>query len=291
MHIQVHHARDAFGRGLTFSHIENFELLHRILNFTLTTTGLYHAGYSNYLVIPTVRNEVQLPNLPPAFDGFTILHLSDLHLDLDPLIGGAIAKQLPTDAYDLCVVTGDFRERTDGETEPVVALMAELAPHLKAPTYAILGNHDFIEMVPGMEALGMSFLLNENVALERDGTRIHLAGVDDPHFYQTDNFEKATEGIPQEEISILLAHTPEVYRKAAGTGFDLMLCGHTHAGQICLPGGRHIVKNVHCPNMLLRGAWKFHGLRGYTSPGTGSSGVPVRFFCPPKITLHTLRGG
>ena len=79
-------------------------------------------------------------------------------------------------------------------------------------------------------------LLNENHAIERGNQRIYLAGIDDAHFYRVDNIEKAATGIPLGNFSILLSHTPEVYQQASYADFSLLLSGHTHGGQICLPG-------------------------------------------------------
>jgi predicted MPP superfamily phosphohydrolase len=154
--------------------------------------------------------------------------------------------------------------------------------------YGILGNHDFIEFVPALEAAGMRMLLNENVQLQRGSDSIYLAGIDDPHFYETHDVQRAARGVPQDAYSILLSHTPESYRLAAACRFDLMLCGHTHGGQICLPGGVPVLTNSGCPRTMVRGDWTYQDLSGYTSPGTGSAGVPARFFCPPEITLHRL---
>jgi len=137
--------------------------------------------------------------------------------------------------------------------------------------------------------MGIHVLLNESVALERDGAAIHLAGIDDAHYYQVDNIEKAAHDIPSEAISILLSHTPEAYRHAAHAGFRLMLCGHTHGGQICLPGGIPVITDADCPRALAAGPWKYHDLVGYTSVGAGASIVDVRLNCPPEITLHRLR--
>jgi predicted MPP superfamily phosphohydrolase len=84
-----------------------------------------------------------------------------------------------------------------------------------------------------MEAMGICMLFNECEPIVRDGQRIFLAGVDDPHFYRADDIEKAASQIPSDAFSILLAHTPEVYDRAMSARFDLMLCGHTHGGQLC----------------------------------------------------------
>ena len=121
--------------------------------------------------------------------------------------------------------------------------------------------------------------------------RIHLAGIDDAHFYRVDNIEKAAAGIPEGAFSILLSHTPEIYRQAAHAGFRLLLSGHTHGGQICLPGSIPIMLDSTLPRRLGSGAWKHHDMIGYTSVGAGSSIVPVRINCPPEITLHRLQRG
>jgi len=106
----------------------------------------------------------------------------------------------------------------------------------KRPVYGVLGNHDTIRMVPDLEAMGIRMLLNECEPIEREAATIYLAGIDDAHFYRVDNIEKAGSRIPHDVFSILLSHTPEIYRQAAYAGFDLLLSGHTHGGQICLPG-------------------------------------------------------
>ena len=155
--------------------------------------------------------------------------------------------------------------------------------------HMVVGNHDFIEFVPPFERAGMRILLNETVPIERDGVSLYLAGVDDPHFYRLDDVRKVSHFIPAYSPSILLAHTPAIYREAAAAGFDFMLCGHTHGGQICLPGRIPIVANAHCPRRFVYGSWVFGRMKGYTSGGTGGCGLPVRFFCPPEMTIHELR--
>jgi predicted MPP superfamily phosphohydrolase len=141
-------------------------------------------------------------------------------------------------------------------------------------------------MVPGLEALGIRILLNECISIERGEHRIHIAGIDDAHFYQSNSIARAAAGMLSENFSVLLSHTPEVYREAERSGFDVMLSGHTHGGQICLPGGIPITLDAKLPRHMGKGAWRYGKLRGYTSVGAGSSVVPVRFNCPPEITLH-----
>ncbi len=134
-------------------------------------------------------------------------------------------------------------------------------------------------------------LVNETEPLLRDGHRLHLAGIDDAHYYRLDNIEKAAAPIPDGEFSILLSHTPEIYRQAAHAGFDLLLSGHTHGGQICLPGAIPLTLDSTLPRRMGSGSWRYGRMVGYTSVGVGSCIVAVRINCPPEITLHHLRSG
>ena len=163
--------------------------------------------------------------------------------------------------------------------------------HLKGPVYGVLGNHDTICMVPGLEAMEIRMLLNENEPIIRGQERIYLAGIDDAHYYRVDNIEKAASEVPEQAFSILLSHTPEIYRQAAHAGFDLLLSGHTHGGQICLPGSIPITLDSVLPRKLGSGAWQYHDMIGYTSAGVGSSIIVARLNCPPEITLHRLQCG
>jgi predicted MPP superfamily phosphohydrolase len=289
--IEREHEAQAFGQGISFLHLENLPLIQVIIEGTLRVTGTYWWGRANAGKVQLRRNTVRLPNLPSAFDGFTILHLSDLHADLSGPAMQRAAELADGLDYDLCVLTGDYRGRTHGDCRPCLESVARLRESLRGDIYAVLGNHDSIAMVPELEAIGIRMLLNECVAIDRGEASIYLAGVDDAHFYRADNVGKAAAEIPEGYVSVLLSHTPEIYRQAAHAGFALMLSGHTHGGQICLPGGIPILLEANLPRAFGAGAWRHAGMAGYTSVGTGSSVVPVRFNNRPEITLHQLVRG
>lgn len=291
LHMQAHWVSYVIGHGRTFFHIENMLWLHWLIRCFLRAVGLYRRGQRNALRLVVREHRVEVPDWPASFEGFTILQLSDLHLDLNPEMGPAIARAVAPLSYDLCVLTGDLRSQMYGPIEPAVEALRQLRPALRGDVYAVMGNHDFLEMLVPLEEAGIRFLMNEAVLLRRGPEAVCLAGVDDPHFYEADNIQKAAGHLEPRMPGILLAHTPEVYRKAAACGFDLLLCGHTHAGQICLPGGIPLMINARIPLSLARGAWRHHDLQGYTSSGTGCSGVDVRFFCPPEVTLHRIVRG
>ena len=287
--IEKAHEAQAFGQGLTFLHIENLPISHAIIEMILRLSGMYWRGCANARRVRLRTNQVFSKNLPPVFDGFTILHLTDLHADMS---GGAMAEAARLVSglqYDLCVLTGDYRGLTYGPFHDCLREIRRLRDALSGDIYGVLGNHDSVTMVPDLERMGIRMLLNEHVLIERDGHHIFLSGIDDAHFYRVDNIERAAAEMPHDGFSILLSHTPETYRQASHAGFDLLLAGHTHGGQICLPGGVPIILESALPRSMGRGAWKYHGMAGYTSVGTGSCGVPVRFNCPPEITLHQLR--
>lgn len=282
------HEAQVFRRGTHFFHLENWYSVHALIRNGLRLAGLHARGRRNALAIEVRANEVVLPGLPHAFDGFTLLQLTDLHVDMNREFVQALIETVRPLNYDLCVLTGDYRARTFGPFAPALAGLERLRAHLKNTVYAVLGNHDSIRMLPGMEAMGYRLLMNERIRLQRDGETIYLAGIDDAHYYRMENFQRAAQDIPAGACSILLSHTPEVYRHAAHAGFNLMLCGHTHGGQICLPGGVPIIIDADCPRALARGAWKYRDLTGYTSAGAGSCIVDVRLNCPPEVTLHRL---
>lgn len=281
------HAR-VFGGGLNFFHIENWYSVHSVIRNTLKITGLYWRGKRNTARIQVRNNAIALAGLPRAFDGFTILHISDMHVDMNRSAMQRLIELLHDIDYDICVLTGDYRGSTVGSFEETLQGMAQVRAHLSDPVYGVLGNHDSICMVPALEDMGMLMLLNESVSVRRGNAHIHLAGIDDAHYFCVDNIEKASAEVPDDEFSILLSHTPEIYRLAAHANFNLLLSGHTHGGQICLPGKIPITLDSDLPRHMGSGPWVYRDLIGYTSVGAGSSVVPVRFNCPPEITLHHL---
>jgi uncharacterized protein len=289
--IETDHEAQAFGQGLTFFHIENWYSVHSVIRNMLKLAGLYDRGRKNAERVVVRHNDVRFRELPPLFDGFTILHLSDMHADMSEAAMRRVVDLVTDLRYDICVLTGDFRGKTFGPFEAALDGVSKVRAHLHGPVYGVLGNHDTILMVPALEEMGIRMLLNESEAIMRDGQRVYITGIDDAHFYRVDNIEKAASHIPDGEFSILLSHTPEIYRQAAHADFNFLLSGHTHGGQICLPGSIPITLEAVLPRRMGSGAWQYHNMIGYTSVGAGSSVVAVRFNCPPEITLHRLRRG
>lgn len=280
-----------FGPNHRTFHLENWVLAPGFIRFCLQLAGLLRRGQSNSRRLATIDNSFHIPDLPASFEGFRILHLTDLHVDMDEANLQAVIDQIAPLEYDLCVLTGDYRRLTWGPVDAALEGMAKLRDAIRGDAYAVMGNHDSVRMVPGLEDMGYRLLMNEHSEVRRNGESLYLAGVDDAHFYKVHNLHRAGDNIPLGGISILLSHTPEIYREAAHAGYDIFLCGHTHGGQICLPGGIPVTLDSDCPRALGRGQWRMNGMQGYTSPGSGTSVINVRLNCPPEVTIHTLTRG
>jgi predicted MPP superfamily phosphohydrolase len=287
--VEAEHEAQLFGQGLIFFNLENWYSAPAIIRNALKLTGLYSRARRNADQVVIRRNALEFASLPLAFDNFTILHLSDLHADISDGAMRSLIGIVSNLQYDICVLTGDYRGKTYGSFDASLRDMREVIKQLKGPLYGVLGNHDSIQMAPSLEAMGIRMLFNECETISRDGDPIYLAGVDDAHFYRADDIDKAAKRIPKGAFSILLSHSPEVYAGAARAEFDVMLSGHTHGGQLCLPGGIPIKLEARLPRRMGAGAWHHIGMAGYTSVGVGTSLLPVRLNCPSEITLHTLR--
>ena len=275
-------------KGMSIFALEHRLPVDKIIKNSFKATGLYRLGYRNYLNLKVRKNLVRLKDLPEAFEGFRILQIADLHCDLDPRLPDVVIDKIRDLEYDICVNTGDFRNSTYNCQLASMESTTKIYKHVNKPSYAVLGNHDFIEKVQVLEKIGIRVLLNESLPIKKDGQSIWLAGVDDPHLYRTHDLKRALKQVPKDVITILLSHSPEIYKEVAQYAIDMMMSGHTHGGQICLPGGIMVTKHADVPNRYSRGAWKYRNLLGYTSRGTGASTAPLRFNCRPEVTIHKL---
>jgi uncharacterized protein len=290
LQIQVEHAAKVLGPGLGSFHFENLDWALDVFGWFIKLFGAWGRGFANIKDHKIVINRVEIPGLHKSFHGFKILHLSDLHLDVFEGMGAHLGRICSTLKFDVALITGDFRFHTHSNYYPTFREIEALARHLKCTygCYGILGNHDFLEFVPKLESHGVRMLLNESVELNKDGARLWVVGLDDAHFYGVHDYSKGFERIPEDEKKILMIHSPETLDKAHQHGADFVLAGHTHAGQVCLPGGLPLWMNASCPREYCRGHWNYLGMPGYTSSGTGSSGLPIRFNCPPEVAVHHL---
>ena len=234
--------------------------------------------------------ELSFKNLPVGFNTCRILFIADMHVDGIDGLAGTIIRIAEGVDYDYCILGGDCGFGFDASDERMRRQVREVVGALvkRSRVFGILGNHDEYATAELLDELGVEMLLNESAYLERDGDKIYLVGVDDNIFFQAAEVEQAGSDVPEGAFKIMLSHSPDVYQQAARAGYALFLAGHTHGGQICLPGGITVIANARVPRKMIKGVWKYKGMVGYTSYGVGVSVAPVRFFCRPEIVLLTL---
>jgi len=271
------------------SHWNLFVRVLRIFVLLLKITGFYRKGYGNAKTIRVNEVTLNFSNLPSAFNGFTILHLSDLHIDSIPGFASLIIGKIKDLKFDICLLTGDYRRDSSGSFAHILKPVRILSKYIQAPfgTFAVLGNHDTFLMAQYEKDSGMELLINESVEIIRENQKILVTGTDDPFNFYTESalLCMETKGYP---FKIAMVHTSELAKTAAANKYDLYLCGHTHGGQVCLKEGVPLISHQFEGKKFNHGIWKLAGMTGYTSRGVGVSGLPIRFNCPAEVTLIKL---
>lgn len=227
-------------------------------------------------------NKVTLPVNNQHLKGMKILFISDLHLDIIPVLTEQLISNIQDIEYDFLFWGGDYFEDAFNLNIPYCNdLFYKILKSVDAEkTYAILGNHDDLNIQKYFESLSIKTLNNEMTTLTYNNQNINCYGLN--YFYPS---------IPKfnnDNFSILLSHTPDHATIASNYNFDLQLSGHTHNGQIQLPKGFVPRKNSKFGKKFLYGMWNHEGLRGYTSSGVGCSTIPVRYNTQSEIVLITL---
>ena len=267
-------------------------------------TGVAALGVDAAVLEPNrprvVRKDVALRRWPERLEGYTIALLSDFHFDpyfsvhpIEASIG--IVNGLNP---DLIVLTGDFvsipqfkggEEKAAATAEPCADLLRQM--HARHGLWAVMGNHDYYtnpwRITNILQEHGIKVLVNRSVPIEQDGARFWLAGVNDV-VSGTADLDTTLDIVPENEATILLAHEPDYADEVARYHVDLQLSGHSHGGQVRLP----LVPPLFLPKLGKKYVWGLYRigpLTLYTNAGIGTVVLPIRFNCPPEITLLTLR--
>ena len=266
-------------------------LFYAILGITFVTVVI---GVVQAKMGPNIKQvSVAIKNLPPAFEGYKILQISDLH------IGGTIRGDYVRNVVnlsntvdaDLVAFTGDFADGTVSDLKDDSQLLTGIKS--KDGIYFITGNHEYYHdlsnWLPFYKSLGFHVLRNSHEVITKGSDKLVIAGVNDLQTRgmgppEEIDVAKAAEGMPQDAVKILLMHQPKLYKDAAQAGFDLQLSGHTHGGQffpwtLVVPFFHHFFK----------GLGSYENLQVYVSVGTGYWGPALRTFVPTEITVLTLK--
>lgn len=273
---------------------------------SLAALGAVAAGIYGVLIEPyrlRVRR-VRLPcaSLPASGSAIRVLHITDLHLRAGDSRRVRMLHRLGSLQPDLLLLTGDLIHGGRDPEAELETVLAALAPiHATYGAYAVLGNHDHVRrhriqgwfgeplrfhdttrLVDRLESQGIHVLNNTHENPTVRGQPLTLVGVDDP-FYWRDDIRRATAGAPRDTTRLLLAHTPDIVRNLGDERFDLILCGHTHGGQVRL--AENVVWHTNTRERLPRnaGLMRVGAHLVYCSAGVGVSVLPIRLNCPPEV--------
>jgi uncharacterized protein len=257
-----------------------------------------------FLIAPHIplaeKINIRLPRLPEAFHGFRIVLMGDMHFG--PYIGKAQVERAVRLGLslkpDLTILTGDFvshplLERNGPGGARHAEPCAQVLQQLKAtPVVSILGNHDHWNdpdiVAEILDNHGLQVLRNQSIPLERDGQRIWVVGVDDV-YEEANDLDKALLGVPPTETKIVAVHEPDFADETARHSIDLQVSGHSHGGQVRIPGyGAPVLPRLGRKYPI--GLNRVGNLQVYTNRGIGMVTPPVRLNCSPEVTLITLVG-
>ena len=266
--------------------------------------ALYSGEFERHW-LEVVHEDISISGLPAGFEGVKVAQLSDIHLDefTEPFLLREAIDQINRTHPDYVLLTGDYvtsQVLPRHLTAEAARQCGRLLNRLECPKrYAIFGNHDIWagekEVGEALRANDITVLRNEYLPLDRNGSRMWLAGLDDPVCGRPDpdrTIPSSIQKIPGEPV-ILMCHAPdfvdELRTHPAGQAVSLVLSGHTHGGQIRLP----FIGALRLPpggSKYVEGHFNIGTMQLYVNRGIGSVGVPFRFDCRPEITIFTLHG-
>jgi hypothetical protein len=237
------------------------------------------------------RRVVRIDGLPPELDGYRIGQLSDVHCgpNVPEHRVAAWVARLNALRLDLVTVTGDLITHGSSHVEAVARALGGL--RARDGAFVCMGNHDYFtdgeSMVRALERHGLQVLRNRGVVVEREGARLYVAGVDDTWTSRAD-LRRALAGRPPDVRTVLLAHDPDLFPEAQARGVELTLSGHTHGGQLAVPG----IRRLSLARWMTRwtaGLYRQGRSWLYVNRGAGTTGPPARLGAPPELAVITLR--
>ncbi len=244
--------------------------------------------YWQYKSITIKHYTISILDLPREFQGFTILHLSDLHSKEYGENQRHLLKLMEEINFDLIALTGDFVDKRTPKKGPLISL---IKGNGDKPTFFVPGNHEWgtgFSVKEELEALGVKVLDNKGYRFTKGESHIWILGVDDPYLGR-DDLEGAMREIQDDSPKVLLAHAPNIFGRAIEKNIDLTLVGHTHGGQIRLPFvGAIVVPGQGLFPKYDYGLYTSGGSSMIINGGVGESVLPLRFNLRPEIVVIKL---
>lgn len=259
-------------------------------SLALNLSHAARSAFSEPFMLTVEHQPIYLRRLPTAFDGFRIVHLSDIHhspFTTREQIQRAVdaANRLQP---DIIALTGDYISHERQFAAPCAELLGRL--RARRGVFAVLGNHDHwtdAALITDLfRAEGITVLVNQGMRFEHRGEAFWLAGVDDT-MVGLEDLPLALAGSLDDEMKLLLAHNPIILRRASRAGVDLVLSGHTHGGQVILRSERRGSDKPR--RRMRRGLGSLGNTQIYVTRGLGTVVLPVRYGCPPEVSLLEIR--
>ena len=255
------------------------------------TSSIVYLGVENEVGELVVKHiTIPVKNLHPALEGFKIVQLTDIHIyPITPIEVAAQAVEIANSLEpDLTVLTGDYVWREGEAIFDLAPVLADL--DARQGVYAIIGNHDIWEgletSLAGLKETGFPVLINQGVTISAGAGSLYLAGLDDGMSGRPD-LGAALDGMPSNAPVVLLMHEPDPADTFSLDGrVVLQLSGHTHGGQVRIRDLPMVLPPLGRKYDL--GLYNLNGMWLYVSPGIGEISVPLRYNCPPEVSLLTL---
>ncbi len=264
--------------------------------FSRRTFLMGSVGLAAYLLfeeftLAVKKYNVIIPNLPREFEGFNILHISDLHSKWFGDKQEYLLETINEHKFDIVAITGDLVNKRDPKVEPGLSLIEGLRDK---PIFFVPGNHEWwsgYTIKEPLEALGVNILENKSFKFSKENSHIWISGVDDPYLGKDDLYQSLSQ-VDDNEPNILLAHAPNIFDKASMLKIPLVLVGHTHGGQIRLP----FIGAIVAPGQGLfpkydYGLFNSENTNMIINGGLGESVLPIRFNIRSEIVFVSLTSG
>lgn len=255
--------------------------------------------------IEVTSYNIKIRKLPSEFEKFRIVHLSDVHNKMFGDNQMKLVSIVEEENPDIIMITGDLIDRRRYNKENAMILVRKLVKI--APVYYVTGNHEwwsgkYIDLKKDLVNEGVLVLSDEKVEIERKGKKISVIGIDDLAKYCKECGETSREyelvdkkidallnSVREDQVTILLSHRPEMFDLNKEKNLDLILCGHTHGGQVRVP----FVGGILAPNQGFlpeydAGEYKYKEVNMIINRGLGNSLAPIRIFNRPEVGVITL---